>query len=73
MVDLCFPGTPSRIGGAGFADLENEYKAQSIAARDPNYALPPGGLLKFVPGGEYHMYNPDVVGTSADWRCARAM
>ncbi|MBX3693042.1 glutamate synthase large subunit [Dokdonella sp.] len=62
IVDLCFPGTPSRIGGAGFADIENEYRAQLAAARNPNYTLPAGGLLKAVPDGEYHMYNPAVVG-----------
>ncbi|ANB18138.1 glutamate synthase large subunit [Dokdonella koreensis] len=62
VVDLCFPGAPSRIGGAGFADIEAEYRVQLAAARDPNYALPPGGLLKAVPDGEYHMYNPAVVG-----------
>ncbi|UXI68463.1 glutamate synthase large subunit [Tahibacter amnicola] len=63
VVDLCFPGTPSRIGGAGFADIENEYRDQLAAARDPSYALPPGGLLKAVPDGEYHMYNPAVIGS----------
>jgi glutamate synthase (NADPH) large chain len=62
VVDLCFPGTPSRIGGAGFADIEMEYKVQLAASRDPNYALPPGGLMKAVPDGEFHMYNPAVVG-----------
>ena len=35
----------------------------SAAARDPNYALPPGGLLHALPEGEYHMYNPAVVGS----------
>ena len=63
VVDLCFPGTPSRISGAGFAEIEGEYHAQSIAARDPNYALPPGGLMKALPGGEFHMFNPEVVGS----------
>ena len=62
VVDTCFPGTPSRIGGAGFVDIENEYRAQLAAARNPNYTLPAGGLLKAVPGGEYHMFNPGVVG-----------
>ncbi len=61
IVDLCFPGTPSRIGGAGFVDIENEYRAQLAASRNPNYTLPAGGLLKAVPDGEYHMYNPPVV------------
>jgi glutamate synthase (NADPH/NADH) large chain len=62
VVDLCFPDTPSRIGGAGFDEIEAEYRAQLIAARDPNYALPPGGLFHAVPDGEFHMYNPEVVG-----------
>ncbi len=62
IVDLCFPGTPSRIAGAMFADIETEYRAQLAASRDPNYALPPGGLMKAIPDGEYHMYNPAVVG-----------
>ncbi len=61
IVDMCFPGTPSRIGGAGFVDIEDEYRAQLAASRNPNYTLPAGGLLKAVPDGEYHMYNPPVV------------
>jgi len=63
VVTLCFPGTPSRIGGAGFDEIEGEYRAQLAAARDPNYALPPGGLLHALPDGEYHMYNPAVIGS----------
>ena len=62
MVNLCFPGTPSRIGGAGFADLEQELREQARAAETPSRWLKPGGLLKAVPDGEYHMYNPAVVG-----------
>ncbi|MEZ5462909.1 glutamate synthase large subunit [Dokdonella sp.] len=62
VVDMCFPGTPSRISGAGFVDIENEYRAQLARSRNPNYTLPAGGLLKAIPDGEYHMYNPPVVG-----------
>ena len=62
IVEMCFPGTPSRIGGAGFVDIENEYRAQLARSRNPNYTLPAGGLLKAIPDGEYHMYNPSVVG-----------
>ncbi|OOG60327.1 glutamate synthase large subunit [Rhodanobacter sp. C03] len=63
VVALCFPGTPSRIGGASFADLEHEQRL--LAAEAWNQALPlrAGGLYKFVHGGEYHMYNPDVIAT----------
>jgi glutamate synthase (NADPH) large chain len=63
VVDLCFTGTPSRIGGATFASLQEE--TEQIAARAwDNSALPEfGGLLQYTPNGEYHQYNPDVVTT----------
>ncbi|WNL45948.1 glutamate synthase large subunit [Dyella sp. BiH032] len=63
VVELCFPGTPSRIGGAGFAELEHDQRL--LAAEAWNEALPlrAGGLYKYVHGGEYHMYNPDVIAT----------
>ncbi len=77
VVARCFDGTPSRIGGAGFARLEAD--AWHVAALGwDDCALPEqGGLLRYVNGGEYHQYNPDVVqslqhavltGDRADWK-----
>ncbi|MFT4255445.1 MAG: glutamate synthase large subunit [Pseudoxanthomonas sp.] len=77
VVDLCFAGTPSRIGGAGLQRLDTE--ARQLERRAWNDLQKPevGGLLKYVHGGEYHMYNPDVVmtlqratrsGDYADWQ-----
>ncbi|MEE7566301.1 glutamate synthase large subunit, partial [Xanthomonas sp. Kuri4-3] len=77
VVALCFPETPSRVGGVGLARLDTE--ARELTARAWNDLLKPevGGLLKYVHGGEYHMYNPDVVmtlqraartGDTADWQ-----
>ena len=63
VVSLCFPGTPSRIGGAGFAELEHEQRLLAAEAWNEALQLRAGGLYKFVYGGEYHMYNPDVIGT----------
>jgi glutamate synthase (NADPH/NADH) large chain len=63
VVDLCFPGTPSRIGGAGFAELEADQRVLAAEAWEQARPLRVGGLYKYVHGGEYHMYNPDVVGT----------
>ncbi|KRE96610.1 glutamate synthase [Frateuria sp. Soil773] len=63
VVELCFPGTPSRIGGAGFAELEHDARLLAAEARDEALPLHAGGLYKFVHGGEYHMYNPDVIAT----------
>ncbi|MGK0673169.1 MAG: glutamate synthase large subunit [Halothiobacillaceae bacterium] len=63
VVELCFKGTTSRIKGAGFEELQAE---QAVLAREAwnKRKLPrQGGLLKFIYGGEYHAYNPDVVQT----------
>ncbi|HEY8587667.1 MAG TPA: glutamate synthase large subunit [Rhodanobacter sp.] len=63
VVALCFAGTPSRIGGAGFADLENDARLLAAEAWNEAQPLRAGGIYKFVHGGEYHMYNPDVIDT----------
>jgi glutamate synthase (NADPH/NADH) large chain len=63
VVQLCFPGTVSRIQGAALADLEADQRLLAERAWDPLAPVEQGGLLKYVHGGEYHMYNPDVVAT----------
>ena len=61
VVALCFPGTPSRIGGAGFAELEREQQLLAAEAWNAAQPLRAGGLYKYMHGGEYHMYNPEVI------------
>ncbi|MEJ5210360.1 MAG: glutamate synthase large subunit [Burkholderiales bacterium] len=61
VVDLCLAGTVSRISGANFEDFEQDQKQLARQAFDPRKPLSQGGLLKFIFGGEYHAYNPDVV------------
>lgn len=61
VVDLCFAGTPSRIQGAGFAELEDDQKKLEAEAGDPGLPVRRGGLLKYMYGQEYHAFNPDVV------------
>ena len=63
VVGLCFRGTVSRIQGADFADLESDQRALAARAWNPLAPVEQGGLLKYVHGGEYHMYNPDVIAT----------
>jgi glutamate synthase (NADPH/NADH) large chain len=63
VVDRCFRGTTSRIQGAGFDDLLSDQKALSNLAWEPREPVTQGGLLKYVHGGEYHCYNPDVIAT----------
>src|SRR6185503_11769285 len=61
VVDLCFTGTESRVQGADFDDLEGDLKLLAARAWNPREAIDQGGLLKYMHGGEYHMYNPDVI------------
>ncbi len=63
IVDRCFKGTTSRIQGAGFDDLLSDQKALAKLAWEPREPITQGGLLKYVHGGEYHCYNPDVIAT----------
>ena len=61
LVDRHFTGTPSRLGGIGFAELQRE--AQERHARGfeprPGAGLPIGGLYQWRRQGEQHRWNPD--------------
>ncbi len=61
VVDICFRGTVSRIGGAKFEDIENDQIELCKAAWDPRKPIVHGGLLKYSSDGEYHAFHPDVV------------
>ncbi|MCW2268642.1 MULTISPECIES: glutamate synthase large subunit [Pseudomonas] len=63
VVGLSFRGVASRLKGARFVDIENEQKLLAAEAWSARKPIQQGGLLKFVHGGEYHAYNPDVVNT----------
>jgi glutamate synthase (NADPH/NADH) large chain len=63
VVEKCFKGTTSRIQGTNFADLHDDQKHLAAAAWEPRLPITQGGLLKYVHGGEYHCYNPDVIAT----------
>ncbi|RUO32862.1 glutamate synthase large subunit [Aliidiomarina sanyensis] len=58
---LCFPVCHRRIRGACFEDIERDMQQLHKVAWLPRKPLQHGGLLKYVHGGEYHAYNPDVV------------
>ena len=61
VVDLCFTNTESRIGGKNLEALDKEIKALNDYARSNLSEINVGGLLKYVHGGEYHTYNPEIV------------
>ena len=62
VVDRCFTGTVTRVGGMTFADLERDILARhDIAVRSIGDALPPGGRYAVRRGGEEHLYNPQAI------------
>jgi glutamate synthase (NADPH) large chain len=63
VVERCFPGSVSRIQGADFTDLKSDAMALAQRAWNLRCDVEQGGLLRYVHGGEYHAYNPDVIGT----------
>lgn len=63
VADLCFSGLSSRIKGATFADFEADLAVNTFKAFKPRKKIEQGGLLKYVHGGEYHAFNPDVIST----------
>jgi len=56
VIDTCLTGTPSSIGGIGFAELERE-----LIARTGEVELENPGYVKYRKGGEPHATNPPVV------------
>ena len=61
VVKLSFTNTVSRVGGKTFDDLDVEMRSLKKYAHSNVSEISLGGLLKFVHGGEYHAYNPEVV------------
>ncbi len=61
VIDLCLAGTPSPLGGLGFADLGEDALSRHAAAYGPRPELVNPGFVKHRADGEYHQTNPDVV------------
>ncbi len=63
VVEECFAGTPSRIGGVGYEALGREVLEWHRHAFDTSEApaLPSFGYFKYKKQGEYHAFNPQVV------------
>ena len=57
VVDLCLTGSPSEIGGIGFAELERE----ALLRRLNSSQLENPGYVKYRKGGEPHATSPPVV------------
>ncbi len=63
VVDFCFRGTPARLGGIGFAELEEDIRSRHAGAYAAAAAgkLPDHGMVKFKKEGEAHAFQPGIV------------
>jgi glutamate synthase domain-containing protein 2/glutamate synthase domain-containing protein 1/glutamate synthase domain-containing protein 3 len=61
VVEECFPGMSSVLGGLSLSDLAADAVARHRAAYRTKPVLLNTGVIKFRSGGEYHAINPDVV------------
>ena len=62
VVDFCFSNVVSRIEGASFSDFHaDQLQRAKMSWKRQHKPLVRGGLFKYIHGGEYHAYNPDVV------------
>jgi glutamate synthase (ferredoxin) len=73
LVDRCFTGTPSPVGGIGFAELEQEALARLAESRQSAPRLENPGYVKFRKGGEPHATSPDVVEALHETAAAHAL
>ena len=62
VIEKCFPGTPSRVGGLDFAALEKKiaHDHSSLIAQ-PSSLLPAGGLYRYRKGAEDHLWTPSAL------------
>ena len=62
LIDRYFTWTPSRIGGVGLAQIEEECRRRHRDAYGGHAnGLPGGGRYQWRREGEYHMWNPDTI------------
>lgn len=70
VIEMCFTGTASRIGGADFEAIGQECLARHINAypKDdrPYPYLSTGGLYQWKRDGEFHLWNPDSIAALQD-------
>lgn len=64
VVDKCFKGTISRIGGLDFDGLAKEVRVRHLSAFDEHLKLkelPESGFYQWKQRGEHHLFNPKSV------------
>jgi len=62
VIERCFTGTASPVGGIGFKEIAEDVLHRHAAAYGgPKVVLDNPGFVKWRRGGEYHGNNPDVI------------
>ncbi len=65
VIDRCFTGTPSRIGGLDFEDIAKETLVRHEFAYNPykhrDNELDIGGAYQWRRRGEFHQWNPETI------------
>ncbi len=62
LVERCFTGTASRVGGIGMKELAKDillWHGNAFHSEKP--VLDIGGFIKFQREGEYHAFNPEMI------------
>lgn len=66
VIDSCFAGTPSKIGGVGFEELAQEAQLFHNEAYKPKFAdndlFDSNGVYAYRKYGEKHGWNPETIG-----------
>jgi glutamate synthase (NADPH/NADH) large chain len=57
----CFPAMPNPLGGMSFDDIDQQLVQQSAKAWGSSHSFRAAGSIKYMYGGEYHCFNPEVV------------
>lgn len=70
VIERCFEGTPSRIGGAGFTEIAKEtllrHQSAFSGSDADNPFLPTGGVYQWRKDGEFHLWNPESISALQD-------
>ncbi|MBD3245847.1 MAG: glutamate synthase large subunit [Candidatus Omnitrophica bacterium] len=69
VIDRCFEGTASRIGGVRFSEIEQEARTRhrrAFARRNREGILATGGVYQWKRDGEFHLWNPESIAALQD-------
>jgi glutamate synthase (ferredoxin) len=64
IMERCFAGTASRLGGIGLAEVATDVLARhqvAFGSESHTHKMPDNGFYRFRKGGEAHAFNPNVV------------